>query len=64
MSFQLDQLAKTYSQEKNISQRDLFEVALVDFFQRYGYGDAINELLKRGSSSGNTASEHMGRIGT
>lgn len=41
----LDNLVKEYSREKNISQRDIFQVALIDFFRRYGYEREINTLL-------------------
>jgi hypothetical protein len=37
----LDQMAREFSKEKNISQRDLFEVALIEFFQKL----IINLLL-------------------
>ena len=46
MSSSLDRLVKEYSAEKNISQREIFEVALIDFFKRYGYINEIETLLK------------------
>lgn len=46
MSHLLDKLSREYSREKNISQRDLFEVALVEFFQKYGYRREIERLLQ------------------
>ncbi|RIV17886.1 hypothetical protein D2Q93_14780 [Alicyclobacillaceae bacterium I2511] len=45
MSHLLDRLSREFSREKNISQRDLFEVALVQFFLRYGFEKEIQELL-------------------
>ena len=44
----LDQLVRDFSKEKNISQRELFEVALVEFFQKYGYKDEIETLIELG----------------
>ncbi len=41
----LDELARRYSMERNISQREMFEVALIEFFQRYGYRDEVGEYL-------------------
>lgn len=47
MSNTLDQLVRDYSKEKNISQRDIFTVALLDFFRRYGYEREVETLLGR-----------------
>lgn len=47
MTNQLDQLIRDFSKEKNISQRELFEVALVEFFQKYGYKQAVDTLLQQ-----------------
>lgn len=33
----IEQLVVDFSKEKNISQRELFEVALIEFFTKYGY---------------------------
>lgn len=41
----LDNLVREYAREKNISQRDIFQVALIDFFRRYGYEREIDTLL-------------------
>lgn len=43
----LDQMVRDFSREKNISQRDLFEVALLEFFRRYGYQREVENLLKQ-----------------
>ena len=42
----LDQLIRDFSRERNISQRELFEVAIVEFFQKYGYKDEIEALIQ------------------
>ncbi len=47
MSNQLDQMVRDYSAEKNIAQRDIFEIALVEFFKRYGYEREIETILKK-----------------
>lgn len=47
MTNQLDQLVRDFSKEKNISQRELFEVALVEFFQKYGYKQEVDTLLQQ-----------------
>jgi hypothetical protein len=44
MVYGLDQLVREFSREKNISQREVFEVALVHFFKNYGYAKEINTL--------------------
>lgn len=41
----LDQLVVDFSREKNISQREIFEVALIEFFRKYGYEYEIESLL-------------------
>lgn len=45
MTNTLDQLVREYSKEKNISQRDIFAVALIEFFKRYGYEREISTLI-------------------
>jgi hypothetical protein len=47
MMNQLDQMVRDYSREKNVSQRDLFEVALIEFFRKYGYEREVENLLKQ-----------------
>jgi len=47
MTNTLDQLVREYSKEWNISQRDIFTVALIEFFQRYGYQREVETLLGR-----------------
>jgi hypothetical protein len=48
MMHTLDTLVRDFSREKNVSQRDLFEVALIEFFRRYGYEREVANLLKQG----------------
>jgi len=47
MTNTLDTLVREYSKEKNISQRDIFAVALIEFFRRYGYEREVETLLGR-----------------
>jgi len=46
MVYELDQLVREFSKEKNISQREIFEIALINFFKRYGYKDRIEAVLQ------------------
>lgn len=41
----IEQLVVDFSKEKNMSQRELFEVALIEFFRRYGYEQEVDRLL-------------------
>lgn len=41
----LDELARRYSMERNISQREMFEVAVIDSFMKYGYREEVEEFL-------------------
>lgn len=45
MVHSLGQLAQDFADEKNIFQRDLFEVALIDFFKKYGYEHEVEQML-------------------
>lgn len=45
MMSSLEQLVVDFSREKNMSQRELFEVALIEFFTKYGYDYEISRLL-------------------
>lgn len=47
MSHLLDQLMVEFSKVKNIKQREIVEVALVEFFQKYGYTHEVKALLQR-----------------
>ena len=46
MSESLQNLAVTFCNERNIKQRELFEVALIEFFKKYGYDYEINNLMQ------------------
>ncbi|MFJ8263014.1 hypothetical protein ACIQ4I_13855 [Rummeliibacillus sp. NPDC094406] len=46
MIHSLDQMVTDFAKEKNMTQRDVFEVALIDFFKRYGYEKQVEVLLK------------------
>lgn len=45
MSHSLSELVKEFSSEKNISQREIFEVAIIEFLRKYGYENEINALF-------------------
>lgn len=46
MTNNLDQMVRDFSKEKNINQREIFEVALIEFFQKYGYDREVETLLQ------------------
>lgn len=45
MCYTLSELVKEFSKEKNISQREIFEVALIEFLRKYGYESEVNALF-------------------
>lgn len=45
MSHPLAELVKEFSKEKNISQKEIFEVAIIEFLKKYGYENEINSLF-------------------
>jgi len=45
MTNTLDQMVRDFSKEKSINQREIFEVALIEFFQKYGYAREVKTLL-------------------
>lgn len=47
MSHLLDQLLTDYSREKNIKQKEIVEVALIEFFTKYNYAHEVKGLLNR-----------------
>lgn len=47
MTNTLDQMVRDFSKEKNINQREIFEVALIEFFQKYGYEREVEMLLQQ-----------------
>ncbi|MFL0194326.1 hypothetical protein ACJDU8_01865 [Clostridium sp. WILCCON 0269] len=38
-------LLREYSDEKNVTQRQILEVALIEFFNKYGYSHRVKEML-------------------
>lgn len=46
MIHSLDQMVTDFAKEKNMTQRDVFEVALIEFFKRFGYERQVEVLLK------------------
>jgi len=46
MSQSLQDMAVTFCNERNIKQRELFEVALIEFFKKYGYDYEIDNLMQ------------------
>lgn len=45
MAHPLAELIKEFSKEKNLSQREIFEVALIEFLKKYGYENEVNALF-------------------
>ncbi|RIJ69378.1 hypothetical protein [Rummeliibacillus sp. POC4] len=45
MVHSLDQMVVEFATEHNMTQRDLFEVALIDFFKKYGYEKQVEKLF-------------------
>lgn len=45
MSHSLSELVIEFSKEKNISQKEIFEVAIIEFLKKYGYEKEINTLF-------------------
>lgn len=41
----LDQMIRDFSKEKNINQREIFEVVLIEFMQKYGLRKEVDMLL-------------------
>lgn len=41
----LDEMVRLYSRDHNVSQKDIIEVALIDFFRRYGEGEFLEDFL-------------------
>jgi hypothetical protein len=46
MSDMIARLAGEFSKEKNVTQREIMEAALVEYLQKYGFKREIEELLK------------------
>lgn len=47
MTNTLDLMVRDFSKEKNINQREIFEVALIEFFQKYGYAREVETMLQQ-----------------
>lgn len=47
MSHPLSELVKEFSIEKNISQREIFEVAIIEFLRKYGFENEVNSLFQK-----------------
>lgn len=45
MSYLLSELVKEFSRDKNISQREIFEVAIIEFLKKYGYENEVRSLF-------------------
>jgi hypothetical protein len=41
----LDLLIREYSTEKNISQKDMFQIAMIEFLKKYGYRRETEALI-------------------
>ncbi len=46
MSSNLDQLIRDFAKEMGVSQRVIFETALIQFMERYGYTSQVSILLQ------------------
>lgn len=46
LSSSVDSLVQEYSREYNISQKEIFHIALVEFFKKYGYINDVRATLK------------------
>ena len=47
MTNTLDLMDRDFSNEKNINQREIFEVVLIEFFQKYRYTHGVETLLQK-----------------
>lgn len=47
MGSNLDQIIRDFAKEMGVSQRVIFEAALIQFMERYGYGRQMETLLHR-----------------
>lgn len=45
ISSTLDQLVKDFSRERNVSQREVIQLALVEFLKKYGYANEVKTTL-------------------
>ena len=47
MTDELEALVNSYSREKNIKQKEIFEMAIIEFLQKYGYSEEVRSMLER-----------------
>ena len=47
ISNQIDQMVRDFSADKNIPQREVFEIALIEFFRNHGFEKEVQTMLKR-----------------
>ncbi len=47
MSNELDMMVRSFSSEKGINQRSIFEISLINFFKQYGYEAEVEALLEQ-----------------
>jgi hypothetical protein len=40
-------MIRDFSDEKNISQKEIFEIALIDFLKKYGYHKEVSVMLSQ-----------------
>jgi hypothetical protein len=45
MANAINELVCNYSEERNITQREIVEVALIEFFSKYGYKDKVQDCI-------------------
>lgn len=41
----IDSLIKDFSDERNINQREIIKIAVIDFLKKYGYSDQVKNVL-------------------
>jgi hypothetical protein len=46
MADRLAELVTEFSKVRNVSQRDIFEAAVIEYLRKYGYRDAVDSLLR------------------
>lgn len=51
----LDELVRNFCREKNVSQKQVFEIALIEFLQKYGYENELATILQFSNGSFSTA---------
>lgn len=54
----LDELIRSFCREKKISQKQVFEIALIEFLQKYGYENELSTILR--FNNGTFSTSHIG----